>query len=73
MRKKEIKNLAKRIVACELVLRDSEDKQEIAKAQNEIMKITSQITSINDLLAIDAIVVELLEKNKKILDKRKIF
>lgn len=62
MRKKEIKNLAKRIAACELILRDSEDTQEIAKAQNEIMKITSQITSINDLLAIDAIVVELLEK-----------
>ena len=62
MRKKEIKNLAKRIAACELVLKDSEDKQEIAKAQNEIMNITSQITSINDLLAIDAIVVELLEK-----------
>lgn len=65
MKKKEIKNLATRIVECELIIAHSDDKEAISKAQNEIMRLSRKITDINDLLAIDALAAELLEKKEK--------
>ena len=41
MKKKELKNFAKKIASLEYLCQTSTDSKEIARAQNEIMKITN--------------------------------
>ena len=62
MKKKELKNLAKKIASCEYVLQTSNDGYERDQARDEIMKISSGIHSFEDLDIIDEIVQELLAK-----------
>lgn len=62
MKKKELKNLAKKIASCEYVLQTSNDGYERDQARDEIMKISSGIHSFEDLDIIDEMVQELLAK-----------
>lgn len=62
MKRKEIQNLAKKIAKCEQIIQTSTDKDEISKAENEIMKISSSVKSLEDMMAIDELVIDLLEK-----------
>ena len=62
MKKKELKNLAKKIASCEYVLQTSNDGYEKDQARDEIMKISSGIHSFEDLDMIDEMVQELLAK-----------
>lgn len=62
MKKKELKNLAKKIASCEYVLQTSNDGYERDQARDEIMKISSGIHSFEDLDMIDEMVQELLAK-----------
>lgn len=63
MKKKEIRNLAEKIVKYEKIIQTSDDKEEISKAEKEIMKVSSSVKSLEDMMAIDEIVIELLEEN----------
>lgn len=63
MKKKEIRNLAEKIVKYERIIQTSNDKEEISKAEKEIMKVSSSVKSLEDMMAIDEIVLEMLEKN----------
>lgn len=63
MKKKEIRNLAEKIVKYERIIQTSDSKEEISKAEKEIMKVSSSVRSLEDMMAIDEIVLELLEKN----------
>ena len=62
MKRKEIKNLAQKIVKYEKIIRESTDKAEVKQAQIEIMNISNSITSLEDMVLIDEIVQELLSK-----------
>lgn len=62
MKKKELKNLAKKIASCEYILQTSNDGYERDQARDEIMKISSGIHSFEDLDIIDEMVQELLAK-----------
>ena len=62
MKKKELKNLAKKIASCEYILQTSNDGYEKDQARDEIMKISSGIHSFEDLDIIDEMVQELLAK-----------
>lgn len=65
MKKKELKNFAKRIAGLEYICQTSNDAQEISKAQTEIMKLTNHISHvghIDELLEIDVLIQEILEK-----------
>lgn len=62
MKKKELKNLAKKIASCEYILQTSDDNYEKDQARDEIMKISSGIHSFEDLDMIDEMVQELLAK-----------
>lgn len=64
MKRKEIKNLAQKIVKYEKIIRESADKTEVKLAQVEIMNISNSITSLEDMVLIDEMVQELLSKNK---------
>lgn len=65
MKKKELKNFAKKIASLEYLCQTSTDSKEIARAQNEIMKITNHIGRIEEfeeLEEIDIMVQEILAK-----------
>lgn len=63
MKKKELRNLAAKIAKLEKIIQSSDDKDEISKAENEIIKVSSSVKSLEDMMAIDEIVMELLAKN----------
>ena len=63
MKRKELKNLAEKIAKCEKIIQTSADTKEKAKAEQEIMRISSSVADLDDLLQIDELVMEILEKN----------
>ena len=63
MKKKEIKNLAQKIAKYERIIQTSDDKKLVRQAEEEIMKLSSSVDSLEDMIAIDELVMELLEKN----------
>ena len=62
MKKKELKNLAKKIAECEYIIQKNDDQIEVDKAQNEIMRLSGMVHSFEDLDIIDTMVQELLAK-----------
>ena len=63
MKQKEIKNLAQKIAKYERIIQTSDDKKLVRQAEEEIMKLSSSVDSLDDMVAIDELVMELLEKN----------
>ena len=63
MKKKELKNLAQKIAKYERIIQTSDDKKLVRQAEEEIMKLSSSVDSLDDMVAIDELVMELLEKN----------
>ena len=63
MKQKEIKNLAQKIAKYERIIQTSDDKKMVRQAQEKIMELTNSVTSLDDMVAIDEAVMELLEKN----------
>ena len=63
MKKKELKNLATKIAKCEKIIQTSSDKKEVRQAEEEIMRLSSSVDRLEDIVAIDELVMELLEKN----------
>ena len=63
MKQKEIKNLAQKIAKYERIVQTSDDKKMVRQAQEKIMELTNSVTSLDDMVAIDEAVMELLEKN----------
>ena len=63
MKQKEIKNLAQKIAKYEFIVQTSDDKKMVRQAQEKIMELTSSVTSLDDMVAIDELVMEILEKN----------
>lgn len=63
MKMKELKNLAKKIAKCEQTIQSSEDKEAIRKAEEEVMKLSGSVKSLEDIMIIDELVQELLSEN----------
>ena len=62
MKKKELKNLAKKIAECEYIIQTSQDDYDKEQAKNDIFKLTSGIHSFEDLDLMDEMVQEFLAK-----------
>lgn len=62
MKRKERKNLAQKIAKCELIIQNSSDPKEVARAQDEIMALSGHAMSLEDMMEIDVLVQEILEK-----------
>ena len=62
MKRKELKKLAYKIADCEKIIQSSDDKAIILKAQSDIVVLTSAITSFEDMIALDEMLMEILEK-----------
>lgn len=63
MKRKELKNLAKKIAQAERIIQTSNDQEEIQRAQQEIMMLSSHVDSLDDIIIIDEMVQELLSTN----------
>ena len=61
MKKKELKNLAKKIAKYESIIQTSDDKDEIRKAQLAIIELSGSVDSLEDITAIDEMVQDFLE------------
>ena len=62
MKNKELKNLAKKIAKAEYTIQTSSDKQEIKKAQEEIIELSGHAMSLEDMMIIDEMVQEILQQ-----------
>lgn len=64
MRKKELKNIAKKIASYEAIIRDtSSDREEVRVAQDKIIALSNDVTKLEDMIMIDDMVKEILENN----------
>ena len=63
MKEKDLKNLAEKIAKAELIIQNSDDESVIENAQKLILKLTSQITSIEDMLLLDEKIQKILKKS----------
>ena len=61
MKKKELKNLAKKIAKYESIIQISDDKDEIRKAQLAIIELSGSVDSLEDITAIDEMVQDFLK------------
>ena len=61
MKQKELKNLAKKIAKYELIIQQSNDMKERAKAEAAIMELSGKVDSIEDIVIIDELVQEYIE------------
>ena len=62
MKTKELKNLAKKIAKYERIVQDSNNAKEVREAQEEIMKLSGQVHSFEDIVLIDELVQEILSE-----------
>ncbi len=63
MKKKDLKKFAKRLAELESIIQTSDDYDKRQLAQNEVLDISNKITDVEDMLTLDAMVQEILEKN----------
>ena len=61
MKMKERKNLAKKIAKQQRIILESDDKDAVYQAEQEIMKLSGSVQNWEDILIIDELVQELLE------------
>lgn len=64
MKKKELKELALKIIAYEDIIANSENENEIKQAKNEVLRLSKKIENLNDMFELDIYIQEQL--NKKI-------
>lgn len=62
MKRKELKNLAKKIAKAEYILQHTDDLKIKAKAEAEIMELSGHVSSIEEMTIIDEMVQDLLEE-----------
>ena len=64
MKRKEIKNLAKKIYQQELILQNPEStSKEKRQAEAEIIRLSGCVNNINDMMQLDEAIQDLLLKN----------
>lgn len=62
MKQKELKNIAIKIAKNEFIIQTSKDKEEVEKAQDEILKLSHRVSSLEDMMILDDLIQELMTK-----------
>lgn len=62
MKAKELKNIAKQIAKYEFIIQTSDDKQAVRDAQMKIMELSGRVERLEDMVAVDEYVQEILQK-----------
>lgn len=63
MKRKELKNLAKKIAKYELIIQKNENPEEVEKAQMEIMALSGCVSRFEDIILIDELVQDILSSS----------
>ena len=63
MKAKEIKTLAKKIAQQEKIVQTTTDMDEKARAEKEIVRLSSCVKTIDDMIALDEAIQDLMLKN----------
>lgn len=63
MKLKELKRLAEKIADHERVIQTTQDADERKKSEQEILKLSSKVKDMADILTLDELIQEILEKN----------
>jgi hypothetical protein len=63
MKRKEIKNLAEKIARYEHTIQHTDNEKLKQQAEAEIMKLCGSVDNMEDMVAIDELVMKILEKN----------
>lgn len=63
MKQKEIKNLAKKIAQQEKIIQTTKDLEAKARAEREIVRLSACVKSIDDMVALDEAIQDLLLEN----------
>lgn len=63
MKKKELKALAQQIAKYEKIVQTSSNKNEVRDAQMKIMNLSESVDSLEDMMALDEIIQDMLEKS----------
>ena len=63
MKKKELKNLATKIAKYEKIIQTTQDAKEKRRAEEEVMKLSTSIQSVEDMMQIDELVQDILENS----------
>jgi ribosomal protein L17 len=64
MRKKELRELAKKIAVQERIIQESSDQKAINRAMEAIVTLSSKVSSLSDITIVDEMVQDILkEKN----------
>jgi len=61
MKRKELKNLAKKIAQAEYARSIATDPADIKNAENEIIKLSGKISNIEEMLLLDDMIQEILQ------------
>lgn len=62
MKQKELKNIAIKIAKNEFIIQTSKDKEEVEKAQDEILKLSHRVSSLEDMMILDDLIQDLMTK-----------
>lgn len=62
MKRKELKNIAIKIAKLEQTVQTTTDKEAAKRAEMEIMKLSESVHSLEDMVLIDEMVMDILEK-----------
>ena len=63
MKAKEIKTLAKKIAQQEKIVQTTTDLEEKARAEKEIVRLSACVKTIDDMIALDEAIQDLMLKN----------
>ena len=63
MKTKEIKNLAKKIAQQEKIIQNATSTEEKQRAENEIIKLSACVKTIEDMVSLDEAIQDILMKN----------
>lgn len=61
MKRKELKELAKKIAKAELIIQRNEDPKQVQQAKDEIMKLSGHVDSLEDIMLMDEFVQDILK------------
>lgn len=63
MKRKELKELAKKIAKAELIIQRNEDQKQVQQAKDEIMKLSGHVDSLEDIMLMDEFVQDILKNS----------
>ena len=63
MKRKELKELAKKIAKAELIIQRNEDPKQVQQAKDEIIKLSGHVDGLEDIMLMDEFVQDILKNS----------